>query len=488
MTTTTAADADSGATVTPVHRTGILIIILVSYFMIILDNSIIFTGLPSIQATLHFSSTGLSWIQDSYTLTFGGLLLLAARAGDILGRRRLFIVGLVLFTVASMAVGASPTGDWMIGARALQGIGSAIVGPTSLSLLTATFPAGKERNRAVAWYAATAGIGASLGMVIGGLFADLLSWRVGFFVNVPIGIVMVILGVRYLIEQPRTPGTFDVRGALFSTLGVGSLIYGVVSSTDLSWGSPVTIGAIALGVVLLVLLVVNEARAGQPIMPLRIFVSRERSGAYAIRFLYLGAMMGFFFFVTQFLQDVFHWTPLQAGLGYLPMTIVNFVVALLVPQLSRRLPPLALLFAGVMFTLIGMAWLSRITAGSSYLLDVGLPMILIGLGQGLAFAPLTSFGIHGVRAEDGGAASGVLNTAHQLGSSLGLAVLVALGASAVGSQDSTAVADVVTRVQVALTGSSVMLIIAAMVVAAVILPAYVVEHRREARWARRRSR
>ena len=471
--TTTAEHITTGSTATPVHRTGILIIILVSYFMIILDNSIIFTGLPSIQATLHFSSTGLSWIQDAYTLTFGGLLLLAARAGDILGRRRLFIAGLVIFTVASMAVGASPTGGWMIGARALQGIGSAIVGPTSLSLLTATFPAGKQRNQAVAWYAATAGIGASLGVVIGGLFADLLSWRFGFFVNVPIGIVMIVLGIRFLVEQPRTPGRFDIRGALFSTLGVGSLIYGIVSSTDFGWNSPITLGTIALGVILLILLVVNEARAEQPIMPLRIFASRERSGAYAIRFLYLGAMMGFFFFVTQFLQDVFHWAPLQAGLGYLPMTAVNFAVALLVPRLSRTLPPLALLAAGVVATLVGMAWLSRVTTDSTYLLDIGLPMILIGLGQGLAFAPLTSFGIHGVRAEDGGAASGVLNTAHQLGSSVGLAVLVALGA-AVGSQDPSSVADVVTRVQVALTGSSLMLLIALAVVAGVIVPAYVV--------------
>ncbi|MDF2443639.1 MAG: hypothetical protein JWR01_1842, partial [Subtercola sp.] len=227
------ADAPkAGSTANPAHRTGILVIILVSYFMILLDNSIIFTGLPSIQATLHFSSTGLSWIQNAYTLTFGGLLLLAARAGDIVGRRRLFIIGLTIFTVASMAVGLSPNGAWMIGARALQGVGAAVVGPISLSLLTATFPAGRERNQAVAWYAATAGIGASLGMVIGGLFADLLSWRFGFFINVPIGIVMIILGVRYLVEQPRTPGKFDIRGALFSTIGVGSLIYGIVSSTD----------------------------------------------------------------------------------------------------------------------------------------------------------------------------------------------------------------------------------------------------------------
>jgi len=465
---------------TPVHRTGILVIVLVSYFMIILDNSIIFTGLPSIQAELGFSTTGLSWIQDAYTLTFGGLLLLGARAGDILGRRRLFIIGLVIFTVASMAVAFSPSGGWMIGARAFQGVGAAIVGPTSLALLTATFPAGTERNQAVAWYAATAGIGASLGMVIGGVFADLVSWRAGFFINVPIGIVMILLGIRYLVEQPRSGGRFDVSGAVCSTLGMGALIFGIVSSAEAGWASPATLGPIAAGVVLLVVLVVNEARVRQPIMPLRLFASRERSGAYAIRFLYLGAMMGFFFFITQFLQEVFGWSPLQAGLGFLPMTVVNFGVALLVPRLLRRTPPVVLLAVGVVATLVGMAWLSMVGADSTFVTGVALPMVLIGLGQGLTFAPLTSFGIHGVRSEDAGAASGVLNTAHQLGSSLGLAVLVTLGATAVGSGNSGRVADVVTRVDVALTGSSVMLAVASVVIAAVILPAYVIGRRRAA--------
>ncbi|CAN5343361.1 MFS transporter [soil metagenome] len=477
MTTESAAQPTTTGRAAPLHRTGILVIILVSYFMIILDNSIIFTGLPSIQADLGFSTTGLSWIQDAYTLTFGGLLLLAARAGDILGRRRLFIIGLAIFTIASMAVAISPTGEWMIAARAVQGIGSAIVGPTSLSLLTATFPAGKERNQAVAWYAATAGIGASLGMVIGGFFAEVVSWRAGFFVNVPIGILMIILGVRFLTEQPRRAGQFDLFGAVFSTLGLGSLIYGIVSSAEDGWGSPITIGAIAFGVVLLIALVINERRQAQPIMPLRLFVSRERSGAYAIRFLYLGAMMGFFFFTTQFLQEVLGWTPLEAGLGFLPMTAVNFAIALLIPRLGRRLPPLALLAAGVLVTLAGMFWLSRVGADSSYLLGLGLPMVLIGLGQGLTFAPLTSFGIAGVRAEDAGAASGLLNTAHQLGSSLGLAVLVTLGVSAAGSSSSVVIDEVVSRVDVALTGSSVMLVLAVVVVAAVILPAHVLGRR-----------
>ena len=459
----------------PVHRTAILAIILISYFMILLDNSIIFTGLPSIQAGLDFTSSGLTWVQDAYTLTFGGLLLLAARAGDIIGRRRLFIIGLVVFTVASLLVGFAPFGWWMIGARALQGIGAAIVAPASLSLLTATFPEGKERGRAVALYAATAGIGASLGMVIGGVFADLISWRAGFFINLPIGVAMIILALRFLAEQPRARGRFDVLGALCSTLGVGAIIFGIISSSEAGWGSPQTVASLAVGAVLLVLLVLNERRVPQPIMPLRLFASRARSGAYAIRFLYLGAMMGFFFFTTQYLQNVLGWNPLQAGLGFLPMTVVNFAVAMAVPGLNRRIPSFALLATGVLATGGGMYALSMVQADSSYAMAVGIPMLFIGLGQGLTFAPLTTYGISGVGAADAGAASGLLNTAHQLGSSVGLAILVALGAGATAASPSTAA--VVEQVHLALSGSTLFLVLALIVAVAVILPGELVRRR-----------
>lgn len=452
-----------------VHRTAILAIILVTYFMIILDNSIIFTGLPSIQATMDFSPTGLTWVQDAYTLVFGGLLLLGARAGDIVGRRRLFIIGLVIFSVASLLVGAAPSGAVMVAARALQGVGAAILAPLSLSLLTATFSEGRERSRAVALYAAVAGIGASAGMVVGGVLADLISWRAGFFLNLPIGAVMIVLAVRYLVELPRVRGRFDVVGAVTATLGVGALIFGIISSSETGWASPRTLVSLAVGVILLVALVVNERRVDQPIMPLRLFASRARSGAYAIRFLYLGAMMGFFFFTTQFLQEVFGWSPLQAGLGFLPMTIVNFAVALSVPRLLDRLPSVVVLGAGVAVTFAGMLWLSRVDQGDSFITGVALPMVLIGLGQGLAFAPLTSYALVGISGADAGAASGLLNTFHQLGSSLGLAVLVAVGTSAAaGGVDPVRVLS--QRVEVALTGSSVMIALAFVVVVLVVLP------------------
>jgi EmrB/QacA subfamily drug resistance transporter len=435
-----------------VHPAAMLAIILVSYFMILLDNSVIFTSIPSIQADLDLSPGALSWVQGAYTLVFGGLLLLGARAGDILGRRRVFLVGLVIFGVASFLVGTAQSGSWLIAARAFQGVGAAIVAPTSLALITANFH-GPSRQRAIAWYAATAGLGASLGLLIGGLATELISWRAGFFINVPIALVMGVAALRVLPETPRVPGRFDTVGALTATLGIGALVYGVVDSTEAGWGASTTIGAITLGILLLAALVANEARAAQPIMPLRLFASRTRSGAYAVRMLYLGAMMGFFFFTTQYLQDVLGFSPLEAGAAFLPMTVVNFAVAMAIPRLSRRVTTGLLLSAGVAFTLVGMAWLSRAGLGSSYGLAVAAPMVLIGTGQGLAFAPMTTAGVAGVATADSGAASGLVNTAHQLGSSLGLAILVTIATQA-GTGDVTAPAAVVEHVQAALTGAA----------------------------------
>jgi EmrB/QacA subfamily drug resistance transporter len=454
----------------PLHPRAILAIILVSYFMILLDNSIIFTGVPSIQRELGLSATELSWVQNAYTLVFGGLLLLGARIGDVLGRRRVFIAGLAIFAIASLLVGAAMTGWWLIAARALQGIGAAIVAPASLSLLTANFAPGRERTRAVALHGAVAGIGASLGLVIGGALATAVSWRLGFLINVPIGIAMIIAARRYLVESDRSSGRFDVIGALCATLGIGSVVFGIVNSADAGWGAPSTIAALAVGGILLVILVVNEGRVRQPIMPLRLFRSRERSGAYVARMLYLGALIGFFFFTTQFLQGVLGFTALEAGLAFLPMTVVNFAVAMAVPVLTRRFSNAGLLWVGVVVTLGGMIWLSRVDASSDYLTAIALPMVLIGAGQGLAFAPMTAAGLAGVTASDAGVASGLVNTANQLGSSIGLGILVALSANAgIGAPD--AAAALAAQVATALTGSSALLAGALVVVVALIIPA-----------------
>ncbi|MFC9840986.1 MFS transporter [Rhodococcus sp. NPDC127530] len=472
MTTVTASPTSP----TTERSAAILAIVLISYFMVLMDNSVIFTGLPSIRVGLDLSPSSLSWVQDAYTLVFGGLLLLAARVGDIVGRRRLFIIGLAIFGSASLLIGVAPSGAWMIAGRAVQGIGAAIVAPTSLALITTYFE-GEARKRAVAWYAASAGIGASLGLLVGGALTQWVSWRAGFLVNVPIAIAMIIGARAVLTHTAARKGRFDVVGALGATFGVGALVFGIIESGEYGWSSTRVIASLAVGVVLLVGLVVNESRVAQPIMPLRLFASRIRSGAYATRLLFLGSMIGFFYFTTQFMQDGLGFTPFQAGLGFLPMTLVNFVVALAIPRLNKNVPNAALLTVGVVVTLIGMTWLSTLGAGDTYLAAVGLPMLLIGAGQGFVFAPLTNAGIAGVQSADAGAASGLLNTAHQLGMALGLGVLVAVSANAgAASSGAEAVAD---RAGAALTGGSVILAVALVVVLAVIVPAERAQSRSE---------
>jgi EmrB/QacA subfamily drug resistance transporter len=445
----------------------VLVIVLVSYLIIVLDISIVITALPRIRLGLGFTEVGLSWVQSAYTLAFGGLLLLGARAGDILGRRRMFIVGLALFTLASLGVGSAVSACWLLASRALQGVGAAILAPSTLALLSTNFPEGAERTRAVAYYGAVAGIGSSLGLVLGGVLADWISWRIGFFINLPIGTALLFATLRYVDETERHSGRFDIFGAVTSTLGMTGLVYGIVRSASAGWSGPLALASISASVVLLASFVIIEGRAPQPILPLRLFASRERSGAYAARLLFLGAMMGFWFFTTQFLQVVGGFSPFQAGLAFLPMTIVNFGIALMVPKLTKRWGNGRLLAGGLAVTLIGMTWLSRISVDSAYLTAVAPPMILIGVGQGGALSPLTAAGIADVESRDAGAASGLVNVAHQLGGSLGLGVLVAVFA-AVGSGSLEGHALLAHRISVALTAGSVMLGLALALVVAIV--------------------
>lgn len=434
-----AVAAPAVASARPPHAGWILAIILVAYFMIILDNSIVLTGIPRIQQELAFTTTGLSWVQSAYALAyalaFGGLLLLGARLGDVFGRRRMFLFGIAIFAAASLAISVAPTAEVMLVARAVQGVGSAIVAPSTLALLTSTFPEGSERTRA----GSTADIGASVGLVLGGLVADLLSWRVGFVINAPIDLLLAIATLRFVAETEPRPGRFDIAGAVLSTLGMTALVFGIVESAESGRGDALTLIALAAGLALLAALVLVESRASQPIMPLSLFRSLERSGAHAARMFFIGAMMGFFFFfTTQYLQGVLGYGPLEAGLAFLPMTAVNFAVALAVPRLTRRFGSAALLVAGIAVTAIGMVRLSGVGVSTDYVTGVAAPMALIGTGQGLAFAPLTAAAMTGVAPRDAGAGSGLVNAVHQLGGSLGLSILVAVAVAVAVAAPATA--------------------------------------------------
>ncbi|WP_197347141.1 MFS transporter, partial [Ralstonia pseudosolanacearum] len=299
----------------------VLAIIVASYLMIVVDISIVITGLPRIQASLGFSAAQLSWATNAYTLAFGGLLLLGARAGDIMGRRRMFILGLSVFTLASLAVGAAPSATWLLAARAIQGAGAAVLAPSTLALLSTHFAEGPARTRALSMYAAAAGVGATLGLVLGGLFADLVSWRAGFFINLPIGLLLIIAARRHISETPKHPGHFDLGGAVSSTLGMTALVYGLVRAADAGWGDTFAQAALIGAALMAAAFVWIERHVRQPILPLRVLASRERAGAYLARMLFLGGAVGFWFFSTQFLQGVLHLRPLQAGLAFLPVTL-----------------------------------------------------------------------------------------------------------------------------------------------------------------------
>jgi EmrB/QacA subfamily drug resistance transporter len=410
-------------------RSRLLAVILGSYLMIVLDVSIVINALPRIHHALGFSPTGLSWVQNAYTLTFGGLLLLGARAGDILGRRRMFVAGIALFSLASLAAGAAQSAAWLLAARGVQGVGAAVAAPSTLALLMTSFPEGRERNRAIAYYAAVASGGASVGLVLGGILTSWLSWRWGLFVNVPVGALLVVAAPRVLHETERRRGHFDLAGAFTSTAGMSAIVYGIVRAGTAGWSDRITVTSFVAGVVLLAAFFFNERRAAQPITPMRLFASRERVGAYVARVLFVGGMFGVFFFLSQYLQSVLGFSPVEAGVAFLPLTLMIFATTHFVPDLVGRFGNTRVLMGGILVALVGMVWLSRIGADTPYVTGVAIPMAILGIGAACAFTPLTTAGVAGVAAEDAGAASGLVNVAHQLGGSLGLGVLVTVFAS-----------------------------------------------------------
>jgi EmrB/QacA subfamily drug resistance transporter len=406
-------------------RRGIaLALVLGAQLMIILDMTVVNIALPTIARGLHFSEPSLSWVLNAYTLTFGGLLLLGGRAGDILGRRRVFIAGIALFTAASLAGGLATSPAWLLAARAVQGVGGAIASPAVLALITASFAEGRERTRALSLYTAVVMGGGSLGLVLGGVITEWVSWRWVLFVNVPIGIAVALAAPAFLPESQRQPGRFDLAGAVASTAGMTALVYGFIRAASDGWGNRMALSAFATAAVLLVLFVVNEARVRQPITPLRLFADRGRAGAYVSRLLLVAGMFGMFFFLTQFVQNILGFSPLRAGISFLPMTAALFAVSRFSPQLLARFGARPLMLAGLLPVVAGMAWLSRISPDTSYLSGVLGPMLLLGGGMGVVFVPLTLASLAGVRPQDSGAASSMVNVAQQVGGSLGLAILV----------------------------------------------------------------
>jgi EmrB/QacA subfamily drug resistance transporter len=403
-----------------------LAIMLGAQLMIILDATVVNVALPHIQSGLRFSSTGLSWVLNGYTLTFGGLLLLGGRAGDILGRRRVFSAGIALFTLASLAGGLANSAGVLLAARALQGVGGALASPAVLALVVSAFPEGRERIRALAIYTGVVTGGGSLGLVLGGVITQWLSWRWVLFVNVPIGIAVLAATPRYVAETARQSGRFDLAGAVTSTAGVAALVYGCIRAASNGWGDHVGIAAFAVAAALLALFLFTEARAPHAITPLRLFADASRSGSFAVRLLLVAGMFGMFFFLTQFLQDVLGFSPLAAGAAFLPMTITLFAVSRSAPRLIPLVGAKRLMVAGMFPVIAGMAWLSRVSPGTDYWTGVFEPMLLFGVGMGVVFVPLTQASLAGVRQQDSGAASSMVNVMQQVGGSLGLAVLVAV--------------------------------------------------------------
>lgn len=399
----------------------ILPIILISYFMILLDNSIVFTSTVKIAADLSLSASELSWVTNAYALTFGGLLMIGGRSGDIFGRRNVFLIGLVIFSIGSLLVGLSTNGLMIIAMRALQGIGSAILAPTTLALLMDSYR-DQMRTRAIVYYGATGGLGASIGLVVGGLIASYASWRWGFLLNVPVGILMIVLTLKYIPASKKVEGKLDWLGSILSVLGITALVYGINGASH-----PVPM--VMTGILLLVLFVWQEKVSKHPITPLKLFKDRERSSAYIARFFFLGAMISYFFLTPQAMQQVYHFTPLMAAVGFLPETLPQFVFATLVSRLNEKFTNTQILIAGTVITLAGLVFAAVVGIQAGYWWSVAIPMVIIGIGQGFTLSPLTVAGVANTDREIAGSASGVVNMVHQIGSSVGLSIITALTAN-----------------------------------------------------------
>jgi EmrB/QacA subfamily drug resistance transporter len=408
------------------HPSLFLFVILGAQLMVVLDSTIVNVALPHIQRALGFSGTGLSWVLNAYILAFGGLLLLGARAGDLNGRRRVFLTGIALFTVSSLAGGFAVAGWMLLAARVLQGVGAALAAPAALSLLTTVYPDGAQRVRAIGLYTTVSAAGGAIGLMAGGLLTELVSWRWVMFVNVPIGLAIWLVGRVVLVETDRRHGRFDIVGALTSTLGMTGVVLGLVEAGSEGWASPVTLGSFAVGVALLGLFVRTEGRAEEPILPLRLLAHPTRTAANAARGLLYAGMYGMFFFLSLFLQDVQAYSPMRTGLAFLPIPVSVFLSSQFTSRvLVRRFPQKLVMMSGTTLVMISLLLATRLQVDTSYG-QIVTSLVLLGIGAGISFVSLTSASLADVEPADAGAASGLINVAQQIGAATGLAVLVTI--------------------------------------------------------------
>jgi EmrB/QacA subfamily drug resistance transporter len=417
----------TSATALQQRRWLALILLSAAQFVVVLDASIVNVALPSIGRALRFSASDLQWVVNAYTLTFGGFLLLGGRAADLFGRRSVFIGGLVLFALASLAGGLAQSEGWLIAARAVQGLGAAIISPAALSIVTTTFAEGAERNKALGVWGAVAGAGGAAGVLLGGILTDTLGWEWVLFVNVPIGLAAAAI-TPLLIAESRAPERhgFDVAGAVAITAGLALLIYTVVGTTDHGWGSARTLVGFAVAVALIAAFLVRESTARSPLVRLGILRTRTLAAANVVGLMTGGSLFAMFFFISLYLQRVLGYSPLKTGFAYLPLALTIFLAAGAASALVGRLGVRPTLVSGLVFVSAGLVLFAQVDAGGSYLGDVLVPSLLVAFGLGLAFVSQTLAATAGVAASEAGLASGLINTSQQVGGALGLAVLSTL--------------------------------------------------------------
>ena len=398
------------------RRRIVLALVLSSYLVVGIDGSLVITAIARIAADLHLDNMEMSWVQNAYVLAFGGFMLAGGRLGDIYGRKLTFCVSLLLFCIGSLGAGLSQTALAMIGSRLVQGIGSAAMAPAALGLIVDYFQ-GQERVKVVAWYGSISGLGLCVGLVLGGAITSYCSWRWGFLVNIPVTLLMLVYSIKWLRNGSKAEGHLDVPGTVLSTTAVFAFVYAIDGARHpLPW--------LAAAGSCLAAFTVVEHRSALPIIPFSLFRSRNRCNGYVSRLLLIGALMGYNFAISVFLQDKFCFSPLQTGCSFLPMTITTFCGALAVPKLVSRHGNVPPLISGLAMLVAGFVWLADMGREGSYLQAVCLPMILIGFGQGLAMSPLTNLGIEDVDGKDTGAASGLVNVMHQIGGAIGLSLMV----------------------------------------------------------------